>query len=284
VPNWGIGAVLEDSADDTVKVFFVGAGEKKLCLRELQLQIVNGDGGKHPILDNLKINADDGLRFRSLPDSIQRFLTEYPGGFHGDKFAADERDYKLHAHQLMIELLGKDQFRRLLHKKDYDEICRRALKVVTVTNLIFPHEKMSLKDALDSGDHKRRFSEVLYFHLFGAADLKTRFLEFREFLEDIQAAKWTIASYFLFLMYPDRYMLIKPTITKDAADICAFDIKYRPELNCATYKAVLRFSEFLRQALVDLQPRDMIDVQSFMGCIRPDKSLKSCGKKTNGHS
>jgi hypothetical protein len=69
------------------------------------------------------------------------------------------------------------------------------------------------------------------------------------------------------------------TITKNSADICAFDIRYRPELNWVTYEAVLRFSQFLKDALVDLKPRDMIDVQSFMWCIRPDETLKSFGKK-----
>jgi hypothetical protein len=275
VPDWGVGEVLEDSTADTVKIFFVGAGEKKLCLRELELEIVTGDDAKHPILDNLKISAEQRLKFRSLPESIRRFLSEFPAGFYDDKFTAQERDHKLHGHRFMTALLGKDQFKSLLDDKRYDEIYDRALKVVNLTNLIFPNEKTSLKNALDADGNKRRFSEVLYFHLFGDANLKRRFLQFCEFLDEIKAAKWTIATYFLFLTYPDRYMLVKPTVTDHAADICAFDIKYRSELNCATYKAVLRFSEFLRQALGNLKPRDMIDVQSFIGCIRPDKNPKS---------
>jgi hypothetical protein len=72
---------------------------------------------------------------------------------------------------------------------------------------------------------------------------------------------------------------IKPTITKNAADICGFDLHYRPALNWATYSAVLRFSELLKNSLVDLKPRDMIDVQSFMWCIRPDKAIKAARGK-----
>jgi len=46
-------------------------------------------------------------------------------------------------------------------------------------------------------------------------------------------------------------------------------------------EAVLRFSKFLRTELIkaELKPRDMIDVQSFMWCIRADRTLKSFGKK-----
>jgi hypothetical protein len=274
VPDWEVGEVLEDSTADTVKIFFVGAGEKKLCLRELELEIVNGDDAKHPILDNLKISAEQRLKFRSLPESIRRFLGEFPGGFYDDKFTAQRRDHKLLARRSMAALLGKAPFKSLLDEKRYDEIYDRALEVVNLTNQICPNEKKSFKNGLDSDGNKQRFSEVLYFHLFGDADLKRRFLHFCEFLAEIKAAKWTIATYFLFLTYPDRYMFVKPTVIDHAADICAFDIKYRSELNCATYKGVLRFSEFLRQALGDLKPRDMIDVESFIGCIKPDKIHK----------
>jgi Protein of unknown function (DUF3553) len=286
-PDWGVGEVLEDTAGNTVSVFFVDAGQKTLSLKDLELVKVDGEEANHPILDNLKIVVDEGLRFRSLPQSIQRFLKEYPGGFYGERFAGNERDYKVNAHRLMSELLNKDGFKALLAKADYDEICRRALKVVNSTNLIFPNEKMALKDGLNSSEDKRRFSEALYSHLFGESDLEKRFMELCDLLYEMKAGKWTTATYFLFFLFPERYMFIKPTITKNSADICAFDIHYRPDLNWTTYEAVLRFSQFLKDALVDLKPRDMIDVQSFMWCIRPDKTLKSFGKKkakqTSGH-
>src|SRR5574341_2208602 len=102
---------------------------------------------------------------------------------------------------------------------------------------------MSLKDGLVSGEQKKRFAKVLNDHLFGDSPLPKRFDEMCEFLEEIGAAKWTVVSYFLFLMFPDKYMFVKPTITKSSADICHFDIRYRSELNWQTYEAVLRFAE-----------------------------------------
>jgi hypothetical protein len=140
---------------------------------------------------------------------------------------------------------------------------------------------MAFRDGLESSAIKRRFSVVLYSHLFAEKQLKLRFVELCEFLEEIKAAKWTIATFFLFTMFPDQHMFIKPTITKNSADICHFDIHYRPDLNWETYEAVLRFSQHLMDELekAGLKPRDMIDVQSFMWCIRPDKTLKSFGKK-----
>jgi len=286
VPNWGVGEVLEDRSGDLVRVFFVGCGEKTLSLKGLDLVKVEGDEAHHPILENLKISDGNGLRYKSLPESINTFMTDFPGGFYGEKFAENERNYKINAHVLMKELLSKDEFRRLLDSRDYNEVCRRALKVINSTNLVFPNEKMSLKDGLQSSESKIQFSEVLWNHLFGEDPLDKRFLRLCSFLDEIKAAKWTIATYFLFFMFPKEHMFIKPTITQNSAEICGFDIHYRSDLNWKTYEAVLKFSEYLKKELTELKPRDMIDVQSFMWCIRADKTLKKFGKKkvkqTNG--
>jgi len=281
VPNWGVGEVLEDRSGDLVRVFFVGCGEKKLSLKGLELLKVEGEEALHPILENLKVIKDGGLRYKSLPESIEKFLTEFPAGFYGEKFAAKERNYKVNAHTLMTELLNEHEFKRLLGSNDYNEVCRLAIKVINSTNLVFPNEKMSLKDGLQSAERKKQFSEVLWNHLFGEDPLDKRFLELCTFLDEIKAAKWTIATYFLFFMFPKEHMFIKPTITQNSAEICGFDIHYRSELNWKTYEAVLKFSEFLKKELIELKPRDMIDVQSFMWCIRADKTLKKFGKKEN---
>ena len=38
----------------------------------------------------------------------------------------------------------------------------------------------------------------------------------------MKAGKWTIATYFLFFMFPEQYMFIKPTITKNSARVRPF--------------------------------------------------------------
>ena len=288
VPEWGIGELLEDSSGGKARVFFVGRGETVLSIKDLDLVTVTGIDAEHPILDNLKITGDESLRYRTLPQSIQKFLVEFPGGFYGEKFAKEERDYKLKAHALMNEILSPEELKGLIDKQNYQELCRRALKIVNSTNLIFPNEKMSLKDGLKLESNQQRFSKVLRRLLFENSEIRQYFREFCEFLYEINAAKWTIASYFLFLRSPAQYVFLKPEPTKNCADICAYDIRYRPDLNWETYDAVRDFAHFLKDELTraELNPRDMIDVQSFMWCIRPDKSLRGRGKtqskKTDG--
>lgn len=197
------------------------------------------------------------------------FLEQFPHGFYGEKFIKHEREYKNQAHALAKELLGKEIFGVLLESGDYTEIVKRALKVVNFTNLIFPNEKMSLKDGLVEPSMQKEFSAKLFFLLYGEEDLERRFVVFANFLEDIDAAKWTTATYFLFIVHPDEYMFVKPTITQHAAELCCFELNYKPQINWLTYKSVLSFSKYLFSELSELKPRDMIDVQSFMWCIAP---------------
>lgn len=268
--DWGLGEVLENSNSESVRVFFVGAGEKTLSLKYVQPEKVAEDEAAHPVLDNLKISKSaSGIKYQSLPQSIQFFLEQFPEGFYGEKYKEHEREYKDKAHDLANELLGKESFQSLLESDDYAEIAKRALKVVNATNLIFPNEKMSLKDGLAHAPAQKEFSTALYSLLYGEGALEQRFVAFTKVLENIDAAKWTTASYFLFIVHPSKYMFVKPTITQYSSELCGFEVNYKPQLNWLTYKSILSFSEYLFSEIAELKPRDMIDVQSFMWCIAP---------------
>lgn len=185
------------------------------------------------------------------------------------RFAEEERDYKVRAHKLALELLNLKAFDSLLREEKYAEICKRALRVANATNLIFPNEKMALKDGLSQPDSEKLFAVQLYELLWKDGDLEKRFMSFAEALEEIKASKWPIVSYFSFIVHPDQFMFIKPTVTQHCASLCAFEINYKSNLNWLTYQSVLKFSNYLREQISELKPRDMIDVQSFMWCITP---------------
>jgi hypothetical protein len=267
LPEWGIGEVLEDSAEDKVRVFFVGVGEKTLSLKYTQPKHLTDEEAGHPLLDNLRLPGNGTTRYLSLKDAIECFLKEYPGGFYGERFDRAERDYKEQAHDLALSLLNKPEMNALLDQQGYDEVCRRARKIMNATNLVFPQEKMALKDGLKKEGDKDLFAKNLFEMLHGTRELEFRFGKFAETLERIGANKWTIASYFQFILYPDRYGFVKPKMVSHAAEISAFELNYRTELNWRTYKTVLAFYDYLKTELAELKPRDMIDVQSFMWCI-----------------
>jgi hypothetical protein len=273
---WGTGLILEDSNAGIVRAFFVGAGEKKLSLQYVKPIIVTGEEAKHPLLNKMEKAAENPntkpgkYKYQSLSESISFFLKQYQDGFYGKAFLESERDYKIKAHTLARELLNKDKFDKLIDFGQYDVAANYAKKIADKTNLIFPNEKMSLKDGLISVDNQKIFSVTLRDLLYGDQDLKTRFESFAAVLEEIKASKWTIASYYLFIFFPEKYMFVKPTVTQNTAEICGFEINYKSQLNWLTYKSVLDFSNYLFQEISVLKPRDMIDVQSFMWCISPE--------------
>jgi hypothetical protein len=272
---WGIGLILEDSNAGIVRAFFVEAGEKKLSLQHVKPIIVTGEEAKHPLLDKMEKAAENPNtkpgkhKYQSLSESIAFFQKKYPDGFYGKAFLDSERKYKVKAHTLAKELLNKDNFDQLI-KSSQNDIATSYAKKIARTNLIFPNEQMSLKDGLISVDNQKIFSVTLRDLLYGDQDLKTRFESFANVLEEIKASKWTIASYYLFIFFPEKYMFVKPTVTQNTAEICGYDIHYKPQLNWLTYKSVLDFSNYLFQEISVLKPRDMIDVQSFMWCISPE--------------
>lgn len=266
-PEWGLGRVLDDSSGDTLRVFFVGPGEKTLNLRYSNLAKVVGEEAAHPVLDNLRIVKNDkGIKYRSLPLLIDSFLREFPGGFSDARFHDDERDYKVDAHKLMLANLSAAEFTSLLSANEYPEICKRALQVIHKTDLIFPNEIMSLNDGLIADSGKKMFSESLYALLYDESDLEGRFDRFSDCLLEIGAATWTTQTYFLFITFPEKHMFLKPRVTQKAADICGFELNYRSESDWLTYAKLLEFSRYLFTSLADLKPRDMIDIQSFIWC------------------
>ncbi len=269
-PEWGTGKVTEIINQDRARVFFQYGGYRVMVRKTNPLVPADTENLNTAIFDNLQENSEPGdteRHFKDIPSSISFFLQEFPGGFSGEKYHEWERDYKDDGHALAIELLNQKDLEALLSAGDYQEIVSRALKVANKTNLIFPNEKMALKDGLKDDKAQELFSNSLYALLYGEDDLKHRFEGWISMLESIGADKWTIASYYLFLVHPDKYMFVKPTVTQAVANLSAFDISYTPRLNWNTYSKILQLSEYLKQELQELHPKDMIDVQSFMWCI-----------------
>lgn len=267
-PEWGVGKVLNCSAAGC-EFFFTRHGKSVINPRYFHLlEKLSDSEGKDPLLDNLRFDETDPRKFHPIGDMIEKFRKEYPEGFYDAKYLADERDYKLKAHEFFKLSLCAGPFSSFIKNNELDQVLSLALKAVNSTNLIFVNEKIALNDGLKKKPIREEFACVLYEYLHGKNSLQQRFEQFANFLFKINAAKWTTQTYFLFLMFPDKYMFMKPSVTQAAADAFAFELNYRPEINWRSYESLLTFSEYLFKILSStnekLVPRDMIDVQSFI--------------------
>lgn len=263
VREWGLGRVLS-VAGDSARVLFKGAGEKQISLKHVTLELILGDEAKDPYLDLPTVPGRKRLAVRDFDSLVAEFLRRFPSGFRDSHYIEQERDYKVEASTLCQGLLGQAELARLIEGRHEDEVVIRALRVLNATNLVFPNEKMSLRDGLRDRESGLAFARSLGDLLYGGGEPNVRFDSFAELLHQIGAAKWTIATYYPFLRFPEQFMFLKPLVTCAAADRCGFDISYRADLNWPTYRKLTEFAAHLRSRLAILQPADLIDVQSFI--------------------
>ena len=140
-PDWGIGQVI-DITDEDVKVFFSEIGEKILKIKFANLVKIEGREAEHPLLDILTKNSN--AKYKVLSYLIESFQRTFPQGFYEKNYLECERNYKVEAHTLMLDLLNEEKFRKLLDNRNYSEICKNALQIVNKTNLIFPKFSISM--------------------------------------------------------------------------------------------------------------------------------------------
>lgn len=207
----------------------------------------------------------------TIATAQKRFLARFPQGFRDPDYLAQERNYKWKAHEIFAERLGRGQLQDLLDKDDTPEIVRRIKSVISRLNLLSKFEQMALSDALDDNVAARRYAASLN-TLLSAAKMERALYE--QYLEAVAAlpqpkgkarvVTWPVATLLPALAQPDRHIFLKPEVTKHAADSLAFHLHYDSAPNWVTYHALLRMADIYSKLLADLEPRDYVDIQSFI--------------------
>jgi hypothetical protein len=207
-----------------------------------------------------------GRASRQLKTAKRKFLSYFPDGFDDPDYV--ERDYKWQAHRQWRDALGQGAFKALLRQGRYEEVALRALRIEGRTNLIFSFEKMALRDGV-KGDGATIFAKGLYHLLHGRGAIRSRFATWVKALNALprrqtRVATWPAATVFGFLAQPAQHLFIKPNVIRRAAAHLGMDFSYASQPNWHTYASALALAHGLRQALADMRPRDMIDIQSFL--------------------
>jgi hypothetical protein len=195
----------------------------------------------------------------------RKFLRFFRRGFHDPKYIDWERGYKAEAHEAWSEALGKSEHRRLLRAGEFAEVAARAVRIESRTNLLFSFEKMALRDAVKSEAGAEAFARGLYAFLHGDGD-------FEAWVETVAALPrrqtrvltWPLATVFGFIAQPEKHIFLKPKVTRAAAIEYDYPFAYVSRPNLRTYESLLAFADQVRADNADLEPRDYIDLQSFL--------------------
>ena len=88
-------------------------------------------------------------------------------------------------------------------------------------------------------------------------------------LKPFGIAKWTVLTYLPYLWKPEAHMFLKPEVTREYAERVGhpFQFAYAPEPTPAVYASLLDLAQTTRREVAELEPADMIDVQSFIWTV-----------------
>src|ERR1051326_4449485 len=199
----------------------------------------------------------------------RKFLRFFPNGFQDETYISWERGYKEEAHNAWNETLSQTEHRRLIRSGSFDEVALRAVRIESKTNLLFSFEKMALRDAVRDPRGAEVFATALYDLLYGRADARKRFESWCEAVGTLprrqtRVLTWPLVTVFGFIAKPEEHIFLKPNVTRVAAREYAFPFEYRSKPNWETYQSLVGFAEQVRLDNADLDPRDIIDLQSFI--------------------
>ncbi|MFL6275689.1 MAG: hypothetical protein ACJ74G_10930 [Blastocatellia bacterium] len=199
----------------------------------------------------------------------RKFLRFFPQGFRDATYIAWERGYKWQAHEQWNEALNRAAYRALLEAGRFAEIAAHAVRIESRTNLLFSFEKMALRDAVKPAAGARAFAEGFYDFLYGAGGAERKFERWCEVVAALprrqtRVLTWPLVTVFGFIARPDQHIFLKPMVTRRAAREYGFDFHYQSRPSWETYASLLEFAETVRADVRDLEPLDMIDLQSFM--------------------
>jgi len=206
----------------------------------------------------------------------RKFLRYFRRGFGDPKYVAWERGYKWEAHLSWSDRLNQREFSSLLAAGGYAEIAARAIRIESRTNLLFSFEKMALRDAVKTPAGARMFAEGLFALLHGSGPLGRRFDDWCAAVAALPRVKtrvltWPVVTVFPFLAQPEEHFFLKPMVTRRAAENYGTPIPYAPKPSWALYSRYLDLARRVAKDLDDLEPRDLIDVQSFLWVMGSDE-------------
>lgn len=202
------------------------------------------------------------VRFR------RKFERFFPHGFQDPAYLDRERGRKWKAHQQWWDLLDSATCRGLVSQGGYPELAGCAVQIAVRSGLLSPRETAALRDAIRPPEGARAFAIGLCRFVQGSPDADS-FQRWTEVLESLPwkpgaFPTWPIATVFGFIARPDHHIILKPVVTRVAVHEYGFDFCYHSRPNSQTYRSLHRFAAAMLLDVRDLNPCDLIDIQSFI--------------------
>lgn len=190
-----------------------------------------------------------------------RFLRLFPEGFAGAAFCTHERDYKVAASDYLKEALPLSAAIKA-GASDWEPVARAYSK----TNMLSVFEQARTRDVL-KGKNGAAFIQAAA--ALASGETASSLAEIERIFKPHGPASWPAATYLPFLWRPEAHMFLKPQVTKDFAERTGhrFFDTYDSKLKASVYAELLQLAAETANQLEDLEPRDLMDVQSFIWIV-----------------
>ncbi|HEY2048593.1 MAG TPA: hypothetical protein VGH03_04575 [Caulobacteraceae bacterium] len=232
---------------------------------------IQGEGGEDA--DRVWTRLHDEVTKKSVSyfgyeGAKTRFLKYFPGGFASDAYVGSggkngtgERAYKLAA---KARLEAKVTPEAAATGSGFGEAVTQAF---VGTNLLEPKFELPKVGEIMRGARGDAF--IRGAARFTLGDIKGGLAEMEAAARPHEAAKWTLVTYLPFLWRPETHAFLKPQVTKDYAERVGhrFADVYEPALRPEIYASLLDLYAKTGAAIADMNPRDNIDVQSFIWVV-----------------
>ena len=199
--------------------------------------------------------------FVGFDGAISRFRAIFAHGFRDAEYLEQERDYKVHARELLNSTVP------LRDAATGTGFAEPVLKAYRSTNIVHPvWEVPRMADALHSKDGDKLIQRLAGFTLGDRSQLSA----IKRIAHKYGAAKWPIVTYLPFLWdsgEPHVILRYEPTTTFASSVGHEFPHVYEAQLIPTVYESLLDLFARTENEIAELEPRDLIDVQSFIWVV-----------------
>ena len=197
--------------------------------------------------------------YKNIKSAIDRFKKIFPGGFDDPYYLYCERSPKTRRHGPLSEIASEIS-------QNFESMSARKIFKSSRFNILSKQEQIIIGNILDS---ERSTDFLRGVSLFLSGDIESGINLMQEASEDIGRSSWPIITFYPYLFAPDKFVFLKPLASKNLAQQLGhiFQDQYNSKQTEDTYLQFFEFCEDLKAALSELNPKDNIDIQSFIWVV-----------------
>jgi len=180
-----------------------------------------------------------------------------------------ERRYKEDTSKQARKILSPEIFHKYLQNKEYGTIIDRLRKILSISNLTNWRDRDFLNNL--PPDQQEKLCHLTYNLLFDDNEsIENRIDAVANFLQNqdgvTKSNAWNFTTFLLFTFHPEKHYFVKPSVWGAICNKLGIADPRTIELSGQSYRKILDIVSDIESELqgTDLEPRDMIDLQSVL--------------------